>query len=109
MESSLWYMRLEGGRYRFTTEPNLNKVVVEREGAISDDQIETLIYEAVNTVGGAGGLLRVVPGWMQVHLIDAPLAEEVIRVLRTAVALDNEVSPGSFHPSTPARKAAPLP
>jgi hypothetical protein len=30
LEASLWYMRLEGGRYRFTTEPNLNKVVLER-------------------------------------------------------------------------------
>ena len=36
----LWYMRLEGGRYRFTTEPNLNKVVLEREGAINEDRIE---------------------------------------------------------------------
>lgn len=49
------------------------------------------------------------PGWMQVHLIDAPLAEEVIRVLRAAVVPDNEASPDSFRPSTPDRKAAPLP
>ena len=40
-------MRLEGGRYRFTTEPNLNKVVLEREGAISEDRIETLLREAI--------------------------------------------------------------
>jgi hypothetical protein len=61
LERSLWYMRFEGGRYRFTTEPNLNKVVVEREGAISEEQIETLIYEAIGKVAGGGGPLRVVP------------------------------------------------
>ena len=43
LESSLWYMRLDGGRYRFTTEPNLNKVILERESAITDDRIETII------------------------------------------------------------------
>ena len=50
LEASLWYMRLEGGRYRFTTEPNLNKVVLEREGAISDDRIETLLHDAISNV-----------------------------------------------------------
>ena len=50
LEGSLWYMRLEGGRYRFTTEPNLNKVVLEREGAISDDRIEALLHDAIGTV-----------------------------------------------------------
>ncbi len=34
----LWYARVEGGRFRFTTEPNLNKVILEREGAIDDEQ-----------------------------------------------------------------------
>src|SRR5207302_341187 len=39
LESLLWYMRLEGGRYRFTTEPNLNKVVLEREAAVTAPRI----------------------------------------------------------------------
>src|SRR5262249_51880437 len=47
LEGSLWYMRLEGGRYRFTTEPNLNKVVLEREGAIGEDRIEVLLHDAI--------------------------------------------------------------
>ena len=59
LEASLWYMRLEGGRYRFTTEPNLNKVVLEREGAIGDDRIETLLYDAINKVAPALPELRV--------------------------------------------------
>jgi hypothetical protein len=54
-------MRLEGGRYRFTTEPNLNKVVLEREGAIGDDRIEALLREAIATVGPSNGELRVEP------------------------------------------------
>ena len=54
-------MRLEGGRYRFTTEPNLNKVVLEREGAISDDRIETLLREAIGAVAPSTPELRVEP------------------------------------------------
>lgn len=59
LEGALWYMRLEGGRYRFTTEPNLNKVVLEREGAIPDDRIEQLLREAITAVAPAAGELRV--------------------------------------------------
>jgi hypothetical protein len=61
LEHALWYMRLEGGRYRFTTEPNLNKVVLEREGAIGDDRIEALLREAVATVAPSAPELRVEP------------------------------------------------
>lgn len=61
LEGLLWYMRLEGGRYRFTTEPNLNRVVIEREGAIGDDRIEQLLREAVAAVGPSGTTLRVEP------------------------------------------------
>ena len=61
LESSLWYMRLEGGRYRFTTEPNLNKVILEREGAIGEDRIETLLREAVGAVAPSTPALRVEP------------------------------------------------
>lgn len=61
LEGSLWYMRLEGGRYRFTTEPNLNKVVLERESAISDDRIEALLHDAITTVAPTTPELRVEP------------------------------------------------
>ena len=59
LEASLCYMRLEDGRYRFTTEPNLNKVVLERESAISDDRIEALLHDAIATVTPAAPELRV--------------------------------------------------
>jgi Protein of unknown function (DUF499) len=61
LEASLWYMRLEGGRYRFATEPNLNKVILEREGAITDDRIETLLHEAIGKVALSSLELRVEP------------------------------------------------
>lgn len=61
LEASLWYMRLEGGRYRFATEPNLNKVVLEREGAITDDRIEVLVREAIAAVARGSPVLRVEP------------------------------------------------
>lgn len=47
LEGSLWYMRYERGRYRFTTEPNLNKVIVEHEGAISNSRVLQLVREAI--------------------------------------------------------------
>lgn len=50
LAGSLWYMRYEGGRYRFTTEPNLNKVIVEREGAIGEDRLIELLREATTKV-----------------------------------------------------------
>lgn len=46
LEASLWYMRFEGGRYRFTTEPNLNKVIVEREAAVHDHDIDRLVEQS---------------------------------------------------------------
>lgn len=61
LETSLWYMRLEGGRYRFTTEPNLNKVVLERESAITEERIDGLLREALATVAPATGDLRIEP------------------------------------------------
>ena len=61
LEASLWYMRLEGGRYRFTTEPNLNKVILERESAISADRIETLLRESIGSVTPSSAELQVEP------------------------------------------------
>lgn len=58
--NNAWYMRYEGGRYRFTTEPNLNKVIMEREGSIGDEQILSLLNEALKTVAPASGPWNVV-------------------------------------------------
>jgi hypothetical protein len=61
LEGALWYMRLEGGRYRFTTEPNLNKVIVEREAAVHDYDVDRLVKDAVRRSAPNGHGFRVVP------------------------------------------------
>jgi uncharacterized protein len=60
LEGALWYMRLEGGRYRFTTEPNLNKVIVEREAAVHGFDVDHRIHEAVRKASPAGHGFRVI-------------------------------------------------
>ncbi len=60
LESQLWYMRLEGGRYRFTTEPNLNKVVLEREAAIPDSRVSQMLRDAIRQVAPDTTVLRTV-------------------------------------------------
>lgn len=59
LAGSLWYMRHEGGRYRFTTEPNLNKIIVEQEGAVSDGRILQLLREATTIAAPALAPFRV--------------------------------------------------
>jgi hypothetical protein len=61
LAANAWYMRLEGGRYRFTTEPTLNKVVMEREGAVGDERVTAIIREAISKVAPNTRILRVVP------------------------------------------------
>lgn len=60
LAGSLWYMRFEGGRYRFTTEPNLNKVIVEREAAVHERDLASLLDQAVRQKAPSVGELRVV-------------------------------------------------
>ena len=60
LENVLWYMRLEGGRYRFTTEPNLNKVVLEREAAIPDNRVLQGLRDAIRQVSADTAILRAV-------------------------------------------------
>ncbi|WP_225838799.1 ATP-binding protein [Streptomyces sp. NK08204] len=53
VKNAAWYMRYEGGRYRFTTEPNLNKVIVERESAVPEEAIVQLLEVATAKVAPA--------------------------------------------------------
>ncbi|MEV7804493.1 DUF499 domain-containing protein [Microbispora sp. NPDC088329] len=58
-KNAAWYMRYEGGRYRFTTDPNLNKVIVEREGAIGEEPIVELLNRALSRVAPSQAPWRV--------------------------------------------------
>ena len=59
LEGLLWYMRLESGRYRFTTKPNLNRIIVGREHTISEERIEALVRETIAAVAQGDPILRV--------------------------------------------------
>ncbi|MGW5374793.1 ATP-binding protein [Nocardia sp. NPDC003999] len=62
IKNAAWYMRYEGGRYRFTTEPNLNKVIVERESAVAEPVISQLLEDATATVAPTAPPWRTQPG-----------------------------------------------
>ncbi len=92
LAGSLWYMRYESGRYRFTTEPNLNKVIVEREGAVGDGEITALLRETVGQVAGPVAPFRVVPHVVEPSdVVDEPRL--TIGVLAPHRAVGNQ--PGS--------------
>lgn len=89
LESALWYMRLEGGRYRFTTEPNLNKVVLEREGAITDARIESLLREAIAKEAPARPALRVEP-----RITSSADLPDTAQLVLGVVDFDHQMGPG---------------
>lgn len=89
LESALWYMRLEGGRYRFTTEPNLNKVVLEREGAVTDARIETLLRESVSREAPSRPAIRVEPRITASN--DLP---DTAQLVLGIVDFDRQIAPG---------------
>ena len=45
LEEELWYLHVEGGLYSFSSQPNLNRVIVEKEEAVRDE----LIVEEIRT------------------------------------------------------------
>ena len=45
--SGLFYLDVEGERYRFTVTPNLNMILAEREAAVNNDDVEKLVLEAI--------------------------------------------------------------
>ena len=39
LEEELWYLHVEGGVYEFSNQPNLNRVIVEKEESVKPEQI----------------------------------------------------------------------
>ncbi|TDC54863.1 ATP-binding protein [Actinomadura sp. KC345] len=73
LKNTAWYMRYEGGRYRFTTEPNLNKVIVEKESAVPDDVLAALLDEMLQKMAPNQAPWKVVRNVRQsVELPDEP-------------------------------------
>ena len=60
LEEDLWYLHAEGGLYYFTNQANLNKVILEKEEAVRDDQLADEIRSRLEKI--AGSELRVFLG-----------------------------------------------
>lgn len=39
LEEELWFLHVEGGAYSFSSQPNLNRIIVEKEEAVKPEQI----------------------------------------------------------------------
>ncbi|MCS7017218.1 MAG: DUF499 domain-containing protein [Gemmatales bacterium] len=52
LEEELWYLHVEGGLYWFSSQPNLNRVIVEKEEAIKPEEITEAIRESLERLGG---------------------------------------------------------
>lgn len=61
LEDELWYLHTEAGLYYFTNQPNLNRVILEKEEALSDTQIADEIRNRLERVAGNEMQVRLVP------------------------------------------------
>ena len=84
----LWYARVEGGRFRFTTEPNLNKLILEREGAISDDRVASAIYDTLRTVAPGTKELRTIQ-----RIVESGDLPDEPRLTLGVLDLDHRIGP----------------
>jgi len=61
MEEELWYLHCEGGLYEFRSQPNLNRVVMEHEEAVSEDEIASDIRQRLQEMAGDDVETRLYP------------------------------------------------
>ena len=52
LEKELWYLHVEGGFYAFSSQPNLNRVIIEKEEAVKDDLIMKEIRSRLEQLAG---------------------------------------------------------
>lgn len=53
LEEELWYLHVEGGFYAFSSQPNLNRVIVEKEEAVGDELITEEIRARLEKLAGS--------------------------------------------------------
>lgn len=58
LEEELWYLHTEGGRYWFSSQPNLNRILIEREAEVREDEIYRELRSRLERI--AGKELRVI-------------------------------------------------
>ncbi|MGC8832532.1 MAG: DUF499 domain-containing protein, partial [Armatimonadota bacterium] len=86
LREGLWYLRYRDRRYLFTAKQNLNKVILDFESKVADDQVEAACREWLGKLAGKGG------GVFQV--IVAPQGPELVpdRAQPTLVVLPVDVT-----------------
>lgn len=52
LEEALWYLHEEGGFYSFSSQPNLNRVIVEKEEAVREEDIQGEIRKLLQELSG---------------------------------------------------------
>lgn len=52
LEDELWYLHVEGGLYQFRSQPNLNRVLVEREEAVQDADVNEEVRARLERMAG---------------------------------------------------------
>jgi hypothetical protein len=53
LEEELWYLHVEGGFYSFSSQPNLNRVIVEKEEAVGDELITEEVRARLEKLAGS--------------------------------------------------------
>jgi predicted AAA+ superfamily ATPase len=76
LEEELWYLHVDSGVYRFTNQPNLNRIILEREEAVADEHIRQEIRDRLEQLAGRE---------MKVHLYPRPSDLPDTKELKLAV------------------------
>jgi hypothetical protein len=53
LEEELWYLHVEGGVYSFSSQPNLNRVILEKEEAVRDELITEEVRAWLEKLAGS--------------------------------------------------------
>jgi len=61
LEDELWFLHVEGGVYSFSNQPNLNRVIVEKEEAVKDEHIVEEIRFRLEKIAGTEMAVRIWP------------------------------------------------
>lgn len=59
LREELWYLRYRDRRYFFTAKPNLNKVILDFEAEVSDEQLQQDLREWIEKVAGKSDVFQV--------------------------------------------------
>jgi hypothetical protein len=71
IDREFWYLKVEGGTYYFQTEPNINKIIYDYMGEVSDDELRDVIKKKIQDLLKKPPNIKVVV-WQSGELEDGP-------------------------------------